>query len=88
MSTQAIGGAAQTGTPAGELAAAARVRELQQMIERTRGVSDRHASPATRRRSGEQHRPATAFAAALQAAGAPTAGAASPLSSARAPTTR
>lgn len=71
MSTQAIG-SAHTPVPAGELAAAARVRELQQLIARARGVaadSPRASVTATGAGGGGQ----TAFAAALQAAGAPAA---------------
>jgi len=74
MSTQAIG-ATTTGIPAGELAAEARVRELQQMIEQARGVASgtSQAAPATKTGAGEA--PSMAFAAALQAAGVPAPGA-------------
>jgi soluble lytic murein transglycosylase-like protein len=84
MSTQAITGAAPSGIPAGELAAAARVRELQQMIEKTRGVSTA-TTPATRAGAVGSTGSATAFAAALQAAGAQGLGASSPLSSGSSP---
>jgi len=83
MSTQAITSAPQTGTPAGELAAAARVRELQQMIEKTRGVST-SATPASGAGASSSGSP-TAFAAALQAASAQSPQGASSLSSASSP---
>jgi soluble lytic murein transglycosylase-like protein len=68
MSTQAIT-AAHSAVPAGELAAAARVRELQQLLARARGVST-GSTPASPTAAAAQSSP-SAFAAALQAAGAP-----------------
>jgi soluble lytic murein transglycosylase-like protein len=70
VSTQAIG-APQAGIPAGELAAAARIRELQQLIEQARGVST-STTPASGATAAAGEGSATAFAAALQAASAPT----------------
>jgi soluble lytic murein transglycosylase-like protein len=71
MSTQAIG-AAQSTLPAGELAATARIRELQQLIERAGGVAT-GTTPALSTATGASSTAApTAFAAALQAAVAPT----------------
>ncbi len=67
MSTQAIG-AAQSGVPAGELAVAARVRELQQLIAQARGVATGASQSATVAAGTGEGAP-TAFAAALQAAG-------------------
>ena len=67
MSTQAIG-AAQTTMPAGELAAAARVRELQQLIEQARGVATGTSQSSTVAAGTGETAP-TAFAAALRAAG-------------------
>jgi len=73
MSTQAIG--APTGVPAGELAAQARIRELQQLLERADGLST--VAPGTASAQPATATP-TAFAAALQAAsGAAPSGAAS-----------
>jgi soluble lytic murein transglycosylase-like protein len=69
MSTQAIG-AAPTGIAAGELAAAARVRELQQLIEQARGVATGTAQRSTSTAAAGREAAPTAFAAALQAAGA------------------
>jgi soluble lytic murein transglycosylase-like protein len=69
VSTQAIGGA-QSAIPAGELAAAARIRELQQLIEQARGVST-STTGATGATAAGGEGSATAFAAALQAASAP-----------------
>ncbi len=76
MSTQAIS-PSQSTLPAGELAAAARVRELQQLLEAARGVSTGTASTAstTAATATTQSTP-TAFAAALQAASATPASAA------------
>jgi soluble lytic murein transglycosylase-like protein len=71
MSTQAIG-PNQTSVAAGELAAAARVRELQQLIEKARGVSSGASQSATVAAVTGEAAP-TAFAAALKAAGASTA---------------
>jgi soluble lytic murein transglycosylase-like protein len=69
MSTQAIG-AAPTGIAAGELAASARVRELQQLIEQARGVATGTAQRSTSTAAAGSEAAPTAFAAALQAAGA------------------
>ncbi len=67
MSTQAIGAPLPT-APAGELAAASRIRELQQLIESARGV----ATGTTPAAGSSTTAAPTAFAAALQAAVAPT----------------
>jgi soluble lytic murein transglycosylase-like protein len=67
MSTQAIS-ATPSGIPAGELAAAARVRELQQLLEAAKGVST-GTSTTTSATASTASSP-TAFAAALQAASA------------------
>lgn len=67
MNTQAVG-ASEAGIPAGEAAAAARVRQLQGLIEQTRAVSagGSTASSVAAPAAGAS----TAFAAALQAASA------------------
>jgi soluble lytic murein transglycosylase-like protein len=70
MSTQAIG-VTQTSVAPGELAAAARVRELQQLIEKARGVATGASQSSTVATVTGEGAP-TAFAAALRAAGAST----------------
>ncbi len=75
MSTQAIG-ATQGAVPAGELAAAARIHELQQLIEQARGVATGSRTAATVQ-AGSTAAP-TAFAAALQAATTATGSGAAP----------
>ena len=70
MSTQSIG-ASQSTVPAGELAAASRISELQHLIEQARGVAS-GATPAAASPAGTPSTAPTAFAAALQAATAAT----------------
>lgn len=74
MSTQALGAATEVSSPA-ELAAAARVHELQALISRTERVSD--GASATASTPGAEPSSGTAFAAALQAATATSSGSAS-----------
>jgi len=70
MSTQSIG-ASQSTVPAGELAAASRISELQHLIEQARGVAS-GATPAAASPAGTPSTAPTAFAAALEAATAGT----------------
>ena len=70
MSTQSIG-APQSTVPAGELAAASRISELQQLIERARGVATGTTTAPAPLAATPSTAP-TAFAAALQAATAAT----------------
>jgi soluble lytic murein transglycosylase-like protein len=81
MSTQAIS-TTQTSIPAGELAVAARVRELQQLIEQARGVATGTARTSTATAATSTESTPTAFAAALQAAGASQTGASTTVTSA------